>query len=208
MKYGTRQQETQIQPGELRGRLQSGERCRMLDVRTPGEFSDGHVTGARNIPLDELDPIEVERLRGEDGAPLYLLCQFGGRATRAMQRLEAAGVQGCVLVEGGMQAWVDAGFPVEHGSVRVIPLMRQVQLVIGVVSGTGAALALTVHPGFAVLPLVTGIGLTIAGASGTCGLALLLARMPWNRSDKVPPSPVAPVPPARCDTVPNSNPRA
>jgi rhodanese-related sulfurtransferase len=156
----------------------------MLDVRTPGEFSDGHVTGAHNIPLDELDAAAVRRLPGAEEGPLYLLCQFGGRATRAMQRLQEAGVPGCVLVEGGMQAWVDSGFPVERGSARVIPLIRQVQLSIGVVSGAGALLALTVSPWFALLPLMTGIGMVIAGITGTCGLALVLAKMPWNRSDK------------------------
>ena len=171
-----------IQPGELRGRLLAGGNCRMLDVRTPGEFSAGHVAGAHNIPLDDLDPAAVQTLWGTGAAPLYLLCQFGGRATRAIQRLQEAGVPGCVLVEGGMQGWVDAGFPVERESVRVIPLMRQVQLVIGVVSATGALLALTVDPWFAVLPLITGAGLLVAGLSGTCGLALLLAKMPWNRS--------------------------
>lgn len=171
-----------IRPGELRGRLLAGKRCEMLDVRTPGEFSDGHVGGALNVPLDELDPASVRKLDGDGEAPLYVLCQFGGRAARAIQRLQEAGVSGCVLVEGGMQAWVEAGFPVEQGNVRVIPLIRQVQLVIGLVSGTGSLLALTVNPWFAVLPLITGAGLLVAGLTGTCGLALLLAKMPWNRS--------------------------
>ena len=175
-----------IQPGELRGRLQCGEACRMLDVRTPGEFADGHVTGAHNMPLDELDPDAVRRLRGAEDGVLYLVCQFGGRATRALKRLEDAGVPGCVLVEGGMQAWLDSGFPVERGSARVIPLIRQVQLTIGSVSGTGALLALTVNPWFAVLPLMASVGLIIAGVTGTCGLALVLAKMPWNRSDRPP----------------------
>lgn len=183
----------------------------MLDVRTPGEFADGHVAGAHNIPLDELGPDAVRRLPGAADGALYLLCQFGGRATRAMQRLQEAGVPGCVLVEGGMQAWVDAGFPVERGSSRVIPLIRQVQLIIGVVSGTGALLAMTVSPWFAVLPLLTAIGLTIAGVTGTCGLALVLAKMPWNRSDKVSSNAGAGdagntgQQPAACGMAPNSN---
>jgi hypothetical protein len=80
-----------------------------------------------------------------------------------------------------MEAWVAAGLPVEKGATRVLPLMRQVQLVIGLVSGTGAALAVWKHPLFALIPLFMSAGLVFAGATGYCGLALLLARMPWNR---------------------------
>jgi hypothetical protein len=65
----------------------------------------------------------------------------------------------------------------------VLPLMRQVQIVIGAVSGVGAALALAGDKRFALIPLVTGAGLLFAGLTGTCGLALLLAKMPWNRGD-------------------------
>jgi len=91
-------------------------------------------------------------------------------------------VSGCVLVEGGTQAWLDAGLPVNRGESRVLPLMRQVQIVIGIISATGAALALAVNPWFAILPLITGGGLLFAGVTGYCGLALVLAKMPWNKS--------------------------
>ena len=59
--------------------------------------------------------------------------------------------------------------------------MRQVQIAVGILSTAGAALALGVNVWFAIIPLVTGCGLLFAGLTGTCGLALLLARMPWNR---------------------------
>ena len=111
-----------------------------------------------------------------------MLCQSGGRARKAIEKLERAGVQGCVLVEGGTQAWMDAGLPVNRGESKVLPLMRQVQITIGIVSATGAALALAVNPWFALLPLITGCGLLFAGVTGYCGLALLLAKMPWNRT--------------------------
>jgi len=87
-----------------------------------------------------------------------------------------------VLVEGGTQAWIDAGLPVNRGESKVLPLMRQVQIVVGLVSAVGAGLALAVNPWFALLPLVTGCGLLFAGIAGFCGLALVLARMPWNKS--------------------------
>ena len=91
-------------------------------------------------------------------------------------------MQGCVLVEGGTQAWIDAGLPVNRGESKVLPLMRQVQITVGCLSAAGAALALAVNPWFALLPLITGCGLLFAGLTGFCGLALLLAKMPWNKT--------------------------
>jgi hypothetical protein len=87
-----------------------------------------------------------------------------------------------VLVEGGTQAWIDAGLPVNRGNSRVLPLMRQVQIVVGLLSAAGATLALAVNPYFVIIPLVIGCGLLFAGFTGHCGLALVLARMPWNRA--------------------------
>jgi hypothetical protein len=60
--------------------------------------------------------------------------------------------------------------------------MRQVQIAVGLISAAGAALALTINPLFAIIPLVMGCGLLFAGLTGMCGLALLLAKMPWNRA--------------------------
>ena len=175
------QTETSIQPGELRRRLAAGRSARLLDVRTPGEYAAAHVPGAQLMPLDELDAAAFCRERGGDGTPVYVLCQSGGRARRAIERLERAGARGCVLVEGGTQAWIDAGLPVNRGGSRALPLMRQVQITVGCLSAAGAALALGVNVRFAIIPLVTGCGLLFAGLTGTCGLALLLAKMPWNR---------------------------
>ena len=77
---------------------------------------------------------------------------------------------------------MNAGLPVIRSGSKTLPLMRQVQITIGLISATGAALALAIHPLFAILPLVTGCGLLFAGLTGTCGLALLLAKMPWNNA--------------------------
>ena len=174
--------ETTVSPQELQRRLAAGQPAYLLDVRTPGEFAAAHVPGAKLIPLDELDAAAFGRERNGDDSPVYVLCQSGGRARRAIEKLERAGTRGCVLVEGGTQAWIDAGLPVNRGQSRVLPLMRQVQIVVGSLSAAGALLALTVNPLFALLPLVIGSGLLFAGLTGFCGLAMLLAKMPWNKS--------------------------
>jgi rhodanese-related sulfurtransferase len=178
----TLQVKTSIKPLELQRLLAEGAPAQLLDVRTPGEFAAAHVPGANLIPLDDLNPGAFQRQRGSEEFPVYVLCQSGGRARKAIEKLERGGVQGCVLVEGGTQAWIDAGLPTERSQSSVVPLMRQVQITVGLISASGAALALAVNPLFAIIPLVMGCGLLFAGITGTCGMALLLAKMPWNRA--------------------------
>jgi len=176
------QVKTSIAPRELQRLLAEGVPAQLLDVRTPAEFAAAHVPGAKLLPLDALDQASFARQRGAEEIPVYVLCQSGGRARKAIERLERAGIRGCVLVEGGTQGWIDAGLPVNRGQSNVLPLMRQVQITVGFISASGAVLALAVNPLFALVPLVMGCGLLFAGITGTCGLALLLAKMPWNRA--------------------------
>jgi rhodanese-related sulfurtransferase len=176
------QTQSTITPRDLQALLSSGKTAHLLDVRSPAEYSGVHIPGTQLIPLDELDPVTFCKQRGADCSPVYVICQSGGRAARAIQKLEAAGVKECVLLDGGTQAWVDAGFPVNRGQSRVLPLMRQVQITIGAIAATGSLLALLVDPKFAVIPLFMGCGLLMAGITGFCGLALLIAKMPWNKT--------------------------
>jgi rhodanese-related sulfurtransferase len=168
-----------IPPAALAAILGDGHAHQLLDVRTPSEYASAHVPGAKLIPLNELK-VEAILAEHKPGIPIYVLCQAGMRASKAIEQLERAGCDDCVLVEGGTQAWIDAGLPVHRGVRKVLPLMRQVQIVVGAVSAAGAILALAVDRWFAVLPLFFGCGLLFAGITGTCGMAMLLARMPWN----------------------------
>ncbi|MGO9243493.1 MAG: rhodanese-like domain-containing protein [Verrucomicrobiia bacterium] len=172
---------TSITPRELHRRMTEGLPTELIDVRTPAEYAAIHVSGARLVPLDKLDAAAFLKNRGSCDAPLYVMCQSGIRAAKAIEKFRQAGFEGCVVVEGGIEAWVHAGLPVERGESKVLPLMRQVQIIVGFLSAAGAALALTMNVRFAIIPLVTGCGLLFAGLTGTCGLALLLAKMPWNR---------------------------
>jgi len=70
---------------------------------------------------------------------------------------------------------------VNTGGKKAIPLMQQVQLAIGLGVLTGAILALTVNPYWVLLCAFFGAGLTMAGSTGWCGLAILMSKMPWNR---------------------------
>ena len=106
--------ETSITPRDLHERI-SREPVEMLDVRTPWEYAMEHVRGVSLVPLGELDPVGYLRARGQAEGPIYVFCQHGIRAARAIEGFQRAGFEGCVLLEGGMQAWIDAGLPVERG---------------------------------------------------------------------------------------------
>jgi rhodanese-related sulfurtransferase len=185
----TMQTQNSITPQELQRLISSGTACRLIDVRTPPEFKAAHVPGAFLTPLDDLDPEAFAREWAKNSIPLYVLCQSGGRAKHAIEKLQRAGVHGCVLVQGGTDSWIQAGLPVNRGESGVIPLMRQVQITIGFLSALGALLALTVDIRFAFLPLITGCGLLFAGITGFCGLAILMAKLPWNKSGQCSNSP-------------------
>ena len=62
-----------------------------------------------------------------------------------------------------------------------LPLDRQVQLAVGIILLITLALAVLVHPAFVWMAAICGIGLAVAGLTGFCGLARILAHMPWNR---------------------------
>jgi rhodanese-related sulfurtransferase len=169
-----------ISPAHLCLLLAAANPPELIDVRTPPEFANAHVPGAVLIPLQGLNAADYLQ-RHRAGTPIYVLCQSGSRARNAIERFRSRGCDDAVLVEGGTQAWIDAGLPVNCGTTKVLPIMRQVQIVAGSVSALGALLALVFNTWFAVIPLFIGSGLLFAGITGTCGMAILLARMPWNR---------------------------
>ncbi len=168
---------TIISPAELAPKLTSGPLA-LIDVRTPAEFREVHVAGARNVPLEMLTPAELAA--EANGAPLYLICQSGGRSQLACDRLVGAGVTNIVNIAGGTSACVAAGLPVERGR-RAISLERQVRIAAGSLVLLGVALGALVHPAGYGLAGFIGAGLLFAGVTDTCGMGMLLAKMPWNR---------------------------
>ncbi len=164
-----------ISPREAAKLLSGG--AALIDVRTPPEYREIHAAGACNLPLDTLDPAAFTA--SDNGGPILTICHSGARSAKAVERLRAAGVE-AISVDGGTPAWEAAGLPVERGK-KSISLERQVRIVAGSLALIGSVLALTVHPYWAGLPAFVGAGLTFAGLTDTCGMGLLLARMPWNR---------------------------
>lgn len=164
-----------------------GETPMLIDVRTPAEYGEVHVDCARNVPLDRLDPKSLASGLGGQHDPIYFVCRSGGRSKQACEKMIAAGITNVVSVDGGTAACELAGVAVLHGR-KAMSLERQVRITAGVIVAIGAAMG-----GFTSQPWNTigiglagfiGIGLVFAGITDTCGMAMVLARMPWNQAPR------------------------
>lgn len=169
---------THVDPAELQLRLTSDTPPRLLDVRTPAEFAAAHIPGSYNVPLDTLRE-HREVLRRRLDPDVVLVCRSGARARQAGQVLAATGLAGHSVLNGGMVGWEATGAPVNRGRDRW-DLERQVRFAAGSLV-LGGVLGSIVVPQLKWLAGAIGAGLVFAGVTGTCGMGMLLARMPWNR---------------------------
>lgn len=172
-----------ISPHELYRLWRHGASVEIVDVRLPAAFAEAHVPLARCVPFKMLEPREVmARRQSPAEQPLYIICQIGRLSASACETFIQAGFRNVVNVEGGTDAWREAGFPIV-GEARTIPLRRQVQLVTGAVVLAGSVLGLFLHPLFILMSAMGGASLICAGVTGRQGMALLVARMPWNAGE-------------------------
>jgi rhodanese-related sulfurtransferase len=172
--------DSSISPAGLAEVVHGGRSVDLIDVRTPAEYREVHVEFARNVPLAELDPTAVMQSRhGSPGEPLYIVCRSGARGRQACDLFLKAGFSDVVNVEGGTLACLETGLPVVRGR-KAVSLERQVRIAAGALVLLGIVLGWSVHPAFIGLSAFVGAGLVFAGITDTCGMALLLSRMPWN----------------------------
>ena len=149
-----------------------------IDVRTPAEFGGLHAKGAVNHPMESLD---YENIPFSNDDEIHVICQSGGRSMKVSQKLETAGFTNIVNIEGGTSAWHAARLPVVEGK-KVMSLERQVRIAAGSLVVIGAAVGQFVHPGGFALSAFIGAGLVFAGVTDTCGMGMMIAKMPWNRA--------------------------
>jgi rhodanese-related sulfurtransferase len=161
----------------LKAWLDKGEAV-LVDVREPAEHAGERIPGAHLVPLSTFDPARVPQ---EPGKKLVLHCVMGARSAQAGQKLLAAGVVEVWNLQGGIQAWKDAGYETLRGARAPISLDRQVRIVAGSLVLLGTLLGVFVSPWFLLLSGFIGAGLTFSGITGTCGMAMLLARLPYNQ---------------------------
>lgn len=169
-----------ISPEGLAQLRKEGKSVELIDVRTPVEFRESHVEFARNVPLDQLDPEAIMRSRAGSGELLYFICQMGGRSEKACEKFQQKGFANVVSVAGGTAAAERAGLPLVRGK-KAISLERQVRIAAGSLVLTGVLLGWLVTPYAYGLSGFVGAGLLFAGITDTCGMGMLLARMPWNQ---------------------------
>jgi rhodanese-related sulfurtransferase len=152
----------------------------VIDVRTPVEYREVRAVNARNVPLDSLDPHAVMKQRnGAAGDPLYVMCRSGTRGAKACQKFVDAGYANVVNIDGGVGAWEEAEHPVVRGK-KMVSLERQVRMAAGFLVLLGAVLSFF-SPYWIGLSGFVGAGLIFAGITDTCGMGMLIAKMPWNQ---------------------------
>lgn len=173
----------EVSPREVHSWLQSGE-CVLVDVREPDEHAREHIAGAKLLPLSRFDAKQAASW-AKPGQKLVMHCRSGRRSADACRMAASLADSGLPVLSmsGGIEGWKRESLPVQvNTKVAGISVMRQVQLVIGLFTLLGCALAWFVDPRFIAIPAFFGAGLTFAGATGTCGLATVLGWMPWNRT--------------------------
>ncbi|WP_374472386.1 rhodanese family protein [Phenylobacterium sp.] len=166
-----------LTPRDVAERLRAG-RAILVDIREPDEFARRHVKGALSRPLSTFEQAHLSLAPDRD---VVFTCRSGMRTQANCGRL-AGRVDGeAYVLDGGLDAWAAAGLPVEENRRAPLELMRQVQIAAGLLVLVGVALGFAAHPAFFGLSAFVGAGLTVAGATGFCGMARLLALAPWNR---------------------------
>jgi rhodanese-related sulfurtransferase len=158
-------------------RLMAEKGAMLMDIREPLEHARENIPGAKLMPLSKYEGGCFDA----NCPPVIFHCQGGNRTAANGNRLAACGAPEIYVLKGGIGGWKDAGFGTSIDRSKPIDIMRQVQITAGSFVLLGLGLAALVSPWFALLPGFVGAGLVFAGVSGWCGMAKLLALMPWNK---------------------------
>jgi rhodanese-related sulfurtransferase len=151
----------------------------IIDVREPSEYNSEHIVGAVNIPISTLN---AEQFTPYQDKQIVIHCGGGRRAKKACEfiRQNTHVITPIILIDG-FRGWKSAGLPIKTNGKKIIPLERQLQIAIGILIFTFSLLGYGVSTTFFTINMFVGLGLVFAGLSGFCGLALIIAKMPWNR---------------------------
>lgn len=161
-------------------RIQQG--AVLVDVRNADEYRREHIGGSLPVPLAELTAQGLPQAAKQASCVVFH-CKSGmrtGQACAVLAQTVPAGTEAFIL-ENGLDGWKAAGLPVVTDRSQPLELMRQVQIAAGSLALAGALLGWLVSPLFYILCGMVGAGLLTAGITGFCGMAHLLAVMPWNR---------------------------
>ncbi len=154
----------------------------LVDIRGRDEWRREHIAGAYSLAPEQIHAgcFSDKTLSQTDTVIFH--CQSGMRTDNAAEQLSASVYPAKALImQGGLNAWKGAGYPVKIDHRQPLPLMRQVQIIAGGLALGGTLAGTLLAPAFYIVPGVVGAGLMFAGVTGWCGMAKLLALMPWNK---------------------------
>ena len=163
---------------EINEMLESGGECQVIDVREFSEFNTERIAEAQLMPLSNFEK-HAEKL--DHSKPIYLMCRSGNRAKQAAQKLMNKGFTDIHVVEGGMGAWSSANLPTIKGGSKVWSLERQVRFTAGLIVSIGVILGFALNQYLFLISGAIGAGLVFSSVTDTCGMGMILARMPWNK---------------------------
>ena len=169
-----------VDAGTVADLLREGTRLKLIDVRTPAEFESAHIPGSYNVPLDLL-PEHRSELRDSLRTPAVLVCRSGGRARQAAQLLREANLDNVHILDGGLTTWEAAKKPLKRGRQRW-GLERQVRGVAGTLVLVGTLGGMLFWKPLTLLAAFVGGGLAFSAATDSCGMAMLLNKLPYNRA--------------------------
>lgn len=169
-----------VTPLQLKQWLESNEAV-LVDVREPSEYNSEYIAEARNLPLSKVT-IDEAHLPEHHHKKLVIHCKSGGRSLLACEKLKNDGAPYDIWnLEGGILAWKKANLPTHGSGKKVIPVMQQVQIVLGILVLIGTLCGLFLHPLWFAFPIIISLGLINAGCTGWCGMAKLISKFPWNK---------------------------
>ncbi len=169
-----------ITAAELQSLYETGT-VLICDIREADEFVREHILGAINTPLSKFDATQIANI-GKDSSKVVLHCQSGNRTKMNEAKFASIGLNEVWILEGGISAWKGIGCVVNKNAKAPLPIMRQVQIVAGILILTGVILGFAISPMFFLLSGFVGAGLTFAGVTGFCGMANLLMFLPYNKN--------------------------
>lgn len=159
----------------------------IIDVREKDEFEAEHIENSIHVPLSKFSLLAPGILNQLKTQNVLIMCRSGKRAKLAETQISQLGYSdkiSAAIFEGGILRWKELGRPTLIRKKGHLPIMRQVQLTAGSLILISSALAALLSPKFLYATAFIGMGLTIAGATGFCGMANLLALMPWNKTSQ------------------------
>ncbi|WP_081237824.1 rhodanese-like domain-containing protein [Streptomyces viridosporus] len=156
----------------------------VIDVRTPAEYASGHLPGALNVPLDHIRRALPEIRNAAERAEVLVVCASGARSETACELLAEQGIPTATLA-GGTGAWAAEGHALDRPAACDTragwSMERQVRFTAGAVVLLGLLLGLLVHPAFQLLSAGVAGGLVFSALTNTCGMAVVLGKLPHNR---------------------------